>query len=82
MKKATQHNIGLKELRRNTENYIRGVKKGNSFVVFRRSEPVFKLSSPYEEELWETVVDFTEINKEGVSARDVLDTLSRMHGAN
>ena len=36
--------IGLKELRLNTESYIAQVKKGNSFVVMRRSEVVFIIS--------------------------------------
>lgn len=79
MKQKT-NTVGLKELRENTEQYIKRVQKGDSFVVFRRSQPIFKLSPADEEEQWETVVDFTQINKEGVSARDVLKTLTRMHG--
>ncbi len=82
MKKNTASVLGLRELRENTEKYIRRIQKGDSFIVFRRSRPVFKLSPAGEDDaLWETVVDFTQINKEGVSARDVLNTLTRMHGA-
>jgi antitoxin (DNA-binding transcriptional repressor) of toxin-antitoxin stability system len=72
--------VGLKELRENIETYISGVKKGRSFIVVRRSKPVLKISSPDEEqELWETVVDFTEIGRNGVAAREVLKTLRTMN---
>ena len=65
--------IGLKELRGNAERYIERVKRGDSFIVVRRSRPVFKISSPEEEsELWETVLDFTKIKKGGVPLREVL----------
>lgn len=80
--KQTVTTIGLKELRENTERYIKRVQKGDSFVVFRRSQPIFRLSPADEEDNWETVIDFTEIDKDGVPARDVLHVLSRMHGTN
>lgn len=68
--------IGLKELRENTENYIKAVeKKGDSFIVVRRSKPVFKISSVTEEGKWETVVDFTKIKKGGIKIEDVLSRL-------
>jgi len=51
--------VGLKELRTNTEAYIAQVRKGKSFIVVRRSKPVFKISSPDDESMWETVIDFT-----------------------
>ena len=40
--------IGLKELRENADTYISQVEKGKSFIVVRRSEPVFKISPPEE----------------------------------
>lgn len=81
MAKNTSSIVGLRELRENTEVYIRRVQKGESFIVARRSRPVFKLSPMDEaDEVWETVIDFTEVNKNGVLARDVLKALSRMHG--
>ena len=50
--------IGLKELRENIETYISRVKKGDSFIVVRRSKPVFKISHPDKhEEMWEAVTD-------------------------
>ena len=35
--------VGLKELRTDTENYINKVKRGESFIIVRRSKPVFKI---------------------------------------
>lgn len=67
--------VGLKELRRDVNTYISEVKKGKSFIVIRRSKPVFKISPPDVEELWETVVDFTKIKKGGVALKDLLSRL-------
>ena len=68
--------VGLKELRNNLEIYISEIKKGKSFIIVRRSEPILKISSPDEEnDLWEKVVDFTKIKKDGVSLSDVLARL-------
>ena len=68
--------VGLKELRENIETYISEVKKGQSFIVVRRSKPVLKISSPEDEpELWERVIDFTKIKKRGVP---IVDLLSRL----
>lgn len=67
--------IGLKELRENTETYINAVNRGQTFVVIRRAKPVFKLSPVEEEENWETVADFTKIQKGGVAIDDILSRL-------
>ena len=68
--------VGLKELRENTENYVAQIKKGKSFIVIRRSEPLFKISPLEEaEELWETVVDFTKIKKGGIEIGKILSRL-------
>lgn len=68
--------VGLKELRENTENYVSQVKAGKSFIVVRKSEPVFKISSPEEaEELWENVVDFTKIKRGGVKIEKIISRL-------
>ena len=70
--------IGLKSLRDNMEEYISQVKKGKSFVVVKKSRPVFKLT-PLDEwgddGLWETVIDFTKIHKNGISPKDILKYL-------
>jgi len=61
--------IGLKDLRENTESYITEIKKGRSFVVVKKSKPVFKITPVDEwgdEGVWETVVDFTKISPKGV----------------
>lgn len=81
--KASSKNstVGLKELRENMEVFIRRVNKGESITVYRRSTPLFKLSPIGEDEgEWETVIDFTEINPNGVSAKDVLKSLRSLHG--
>lgn len=75
-----QNNIvGLKELRENLETYISKVKKGGSFIVVRKSKPVFRIAPADEDEsAWETIVDFTKIKKGGVKAQEVLKWLQ--HG--
>ncbi|MEK7179199.1 MAG: type II toxin-antitoxin system prevent-host-death family antitoxin [Patescibacteria group bacterium] len=74
--KTKQTIIGLKELRGNTEKYISRVKEGESFIVVRRAQPIFTITSPEESaELWEPLVDFTKINKGGVKLKDVLARL-------
>ena len=68
--------IGLKKLREHIDTYIAEVQKGKSFIVMRRSKPVFKLSPPDEEmEQWEQVIDFTAIKKGGVNLKDLLSRL-------
>jgi len=62
--------VPLKEFRLNAQKYIDALENGSSFVVMKRSRPVFRLGPV--DETWETVVDFRSINKNGVDARDVL----------
>lgn len=69
-KKNKKTIIGLRELRENTDKVVEGVKRGDSFTVVRRSEPVFRIT-PVEEE-WEEVADFTKIRKGGVDINDIL----------
>lgn len=71
--------VALKELRENVDTYISEVKKGKSFLVVRRSQPVFTISPPDEAELWESVVDFTSIQKHGVSVHEVLKMLRKLN---
>lgn len=78
--KKKQKIIGLKEFRLNAEEYISRIEKGESFIVLKRSNPVFKLTPVDDEEIWETVADFTEINPEGVPAEDVIKALRAVHG--
>ena len=70
--------VGLKELRENIESYVSQVKKGKTFVVLRRSKPLFKitpLDADEEGVIWERVADFTKIKKGGVPLADLLSRL-------
>ncbi|MFH0854488.1 MAG: hypothetical protein V1891_03270 [bacterium] len=66
--------IGLKELRQNMDKYAEKVRHGQSFIIFRRSSPLFKIS-PATDELWEEVVDFTKVQKGGVNIDEILSRL-------
>ncbi len=68
--------VGLKELRENMEKYASLIKKGKSFIVVKRSKPLFKISSIDEDDgLWETVIDFTKFRKSGIPAEELLNRL-------
>ncbi len=73
--------VGLKDLRVNMDAYIAEVRKGKSFIVVRRTKPVFVISSPQSDdrERWETVVDFTRVNKRGVLGSDVLAAIRQFN---
>ncbi len=76
MKNYNHSIVGLKELRENIDTYISAVEKGKSFVVMRKSKPVFKISSPQEaDELWEQIIDFTKIKKGGIAINRLLARL-------
>ncbi len=73
--------VGLKDLREHMETFIKRVQAGESLTVMRRSQPIFRIS-PVDSEAaddWETVIDFTEINPNGVSAKELLKSL-QAHG--
>lgn len=77
--------IGLKDLRENTEQYISSVKAGKSFLVVRRSKPIFRVSPVDEwgdDGVWKTVADFTKLNKKGVPIDKVIASLKRLHAQN
>ncbi len=80
--KTKEKIIGLRELRENTDTYITKVGRGESFLVIRRSKPIFRLSHPEadEESGWETVVDFTKIRPGGVPVDEVLKELRKLNG--
>jgi len=70
--------VGLKELRERMEAYVREVQKGKSFLVMKRSKPLFKMVSADEDEsVWEEVVDFTKLHKGGVELKNLLSRLVR-----
>jgi antitoxin (DNA-binding transcriptional repressor) of toxin-antitoxin stability system len=66
--------IGLKELRENIDTFVKKIDSGESFVVFRKSKPIFKLS-PVDEGGWEEVIDFTKLKKGGIEIDDLLTRL-------
>lgn len=67
--------IGLKELRANTGKYITQVEKGKSFVVVKKSTPIFQISPVNEDSLWEEIADFTKIKKEGIPFSTIISRL-------
>lgn len=73
------HILGLKELRENMQKYASLVEKGESFIVVKKSKPLFKIVPPESEEQWEMVADFTKINKNGIPAGEVLRTLRKLN---
>jgi antitoxin (DNA-binding transcriptional repressor) of toxin-antitoxin stability system len=76
MKNLTNSVVGLKDLRENINTYIDAIEKGRSFLVVRKSKPVFKISSPQEDDsLWETLIDFTKIKRGGVEINQLLSRL-------
>ncbi|MFH1947385.1 MAG: type II toxin-antitoxin system prevent-host-death family antitoxin, partial [Candidatus Magasanikbacteria bacterium] len=62
----TQTIIGVKELRQNLEACVKKINQGMSFVVVKRSKPIFNITPIELDENWEEVVDFTKIKKGGV----------------
>lgn len=67
--------VGLKELRKNVSRYAEKAKRGESFIVMRRSKALFRITPVDHEEMWETVIDFTKIKKGGVPIKDLLSRL-------
>ena len=66
--------ITLKNLRENMQEYAQKVQNGDSFIVFKRSKPLFKIA-PIEAGVWEEVIDFTKIKKGGVNLKELLQRL-------
>ncbi len=81
-KQKKDSTVALKDLRTNMEKYISRVSGGESFTVLRRSRPIFKITPPEDDDegTWETVIDFTEISKNGVPASEVLKKLRSLNG--
>lgn len=71
--------VGLKALRGNMQKYVSLVEKGESFVIVRKSRPIFKIVPPELENQWETVADFTKINKNGLAAKEILKELRKLN---
>ena len=69
--------IGFRELREDSDRVIARVSAGESFVVKRKSKALFRIV-PLEEEVWDTVIDFTDIEGAGVDADDVLVAIDEL----
>lgn len=68
--------IGLRELRERADVYIKEAARGKSFLVVRRSRPIFRITPPEEApELWETAIDFTKVKPSGVALKALLKRL-------
>lgn len=67
--------IALKEFRLNAQKYIDASAMGQSFIVVKRSHPVFRIE-PVEEK-WETVLDFSSLSAGGISADKLLKKLAK-----
>lgn len=70
--------IKLKDLRENLDKYLSRLDKTGGFTVVRRSSPIFNISpvdAATDNDLWESVVDFTRIKKGGVNVNDILSRL-------
>ena len=68
--------IGLKELRKNLPYYAEKIEQGQSFLVVKKSKPIFRISSPDENnDLWEETIDFTKIKHGGIAIEELLTRL-------
>lgn len=69
--------IGLKDLRENLPDYEKKVRSGMTFLVMKKSKPIFRLCpvDNDDEELWEEVIDFTKIKKGGIAINELLERL-------
>ena len=68
-------------MRENLEKYISGVGKGKSYLVMRRSKPVFRVVPVDEwgdEGVWETVADFSKDKRGGIPADEFLAELRKI----
>jgi antitoxin (DNA-binding transcriptional repressor) of toxin-antitoxin stability system len=66
--------VALKDLRENMGKYAAKVAHGGSFVVFKKSRPIFKIC-PINDGNWEEVIDFTKIKKGGVNIKEILSRI-------
>lgn len=78
--------IGLKQLRQNVSEYAKQVQKGKTFIVVKQSKPLFTIGPVEEvderedEKGWKTMIDFTNLRKGGVDAREILRALVKIRG--
>jgi len=66
--------VALKDLREHLGKYAAKVARGGSFVVFKKSRPIFKIS-PVSDGAWEEVIDFTKVKRGGVNIKEILSRI-------
>ena len=74
------HIIGLRDLRENTDKYIKAVDRGQSFTIVRRSRPVFKMvpvDQYGDEGVWKSLVNFRDKKGRGFPAEKLLALLEK-----
>lgn len=71
----TPTTVSLKQLREQFPKYIEAIDNGQSFTVLKRSKPIFQIGPVSDSGQWQVIADFTSIDKQGVSADDVLAQL-------
>lgn len=69
--------VGLKELRENLGKYEKKIKAGQSFIVMKRSKPIFTIG-PVDTDEWETVIDFTKFRKNGMPIDELIERLKKL----
>ncbi len=68
--------VGVRDLRKNLESYISQIAQGRSFIVVKRSKPVFIITPiGAGDDTWEEIVDFTKIKKGGVKIEEILSRM-------
>lgn len=71
-----QNIVGLKTLRENLPKYAEKIAQGESFIVFKQSKPLFKISPiDNDGDDWEEIIDFTKIKRGGVKINEILTRL-------
>ena len=72
---TTSNTVSLKELREQFPKYIEAIAGGQSFVVVKRSKPIFQINPVSDNGEWQTIADFTKIAGRGVPADEILAQL-------
>lgn len=76
--------IGFKDFRENSEKYIQLIHKGQTYTVVRKSQPIFKIVPAVDEwgdeGEWETLIDFTKIRKDGITAEEFIEAIDKVCG--
>lgn len=67
--------VPFKEFRLNSGKYIDALAKGQSFLVVKRSRPVFRLEPV--DEVWETIGDFSKMPGGGISGNKLIKAIEK-----